>query len=223
MKKGYVHISILLDKSGSIELIKNDIMGSVNNFIETQMLIPGDLTISLSTFSAKIQAIKTFTGTFPIDDFDYQRILFFDKPEKFNKLTHFNFQPSGGTALFDNCKRMIDETGTFLANLPIENRPEKVLFVIITDGEENSSYLVSKEQLDESINLQKNVYNWQFIYLGANQDAFAVGKDLGIKAMNYSTTERGIKSMISVLNSSTKNYRTEACMDFMINQNDIEL
>jgi hypothetical protein len=90
--------------------------------------------------------------------------------------------PRGGTALLDAVGRAINETGERLARMPEEDRPGLVIFVVMTDGEENSSKEFSKARIKEMIQHQQEVYNWHFTFLGANQDAFAEAGGMGIDA-----------------------------------------
>lgn len=84
------------------------------------------------------------------------------------------------TALLDAVGRAINETGQRLAVMPEHERPGLVVFVIITDGQENSSHEFTKTQIKELIKHQQTKYAWQFTFLGANQDAFAEARSIGI-------------------------------------------
>jgi hypothetical protein len=102
---------------------------------------------------------------------------------------HCHLEPRGNTALLDAVGRAIVETGERLRALPENERPGLVVFVIVTDGQENSSREYTKARVKEMIEHQQNVYKWQFTYLGANQDAFAEAGGMGIRlagAAHYS-------------------------------------
>jgi hypothetical protein len=86
------------------------------------------------------------------------------------------------TALLDAVGRAIGDTGLRLHRMPENERPGLVLFVIITDGLENSSHEFNCDQIKQMIEHQKQVYSWQFTFLGANQDAFAEAGKMGINA-----------------------------------------
>lgn len=92
--------------------------------------------------------------------------------------------PIGGTALYDAVGKSINYAGAQLNDMPNEDKPDKVIVVILTDGQENASHEFSREKVAEMIKHQKDVYSWEFIFLAANQDAFAVGGALNIKALN---------------------------------------
>jgi hypothetical protein len=96
------------------------------------------------------------------------------------------------TALLDAVGRAVNETGQRLSRMDEADRPGLVVFVIVTDGAENSSHEFTKAQIKEMITHQQSVYNWQFVFLGANQDAFAEAHDLGIDALkvaNYAASK----------------------------------
>jgi hypothetical protein len=122
-----------------------------------------------------------------------------------------SFVPSGATALLDAMAKAIAETGQRLESMAENRRPGKVLMVIMTDGEENSSRLFKKPQVVEMVKHQTEVYQWEFVYLGANQDAIAVGQALGIPTannLNYEPTSGGIAMAACALSAGTKNFRS---------------
>jgi len=90
------------------------------------------------------------------------------------------------TALLDGVGKTIDSVGTKLSNMSEDNRPEHVVVVIMTDGIENSSKEYTRERVKELIEQQQNVYNWTFLFMGANQDSFTNAGNLGIDS--YTTT-----------------------------------
>jgi hypothetical protein len=99
-----------------------------------------------------------------------------------SQVPKYKLVPRGMTALLDAVGRAVNETGERLAKMPEQDRPSLVIFVVMTDGEENSSKEFTKAQIKEMIEHQQNVYHWQFTFLGANQDAFAEAGGLGIDA-----------------------------------------
>lgn len=96
------------------------------------------------------------------------------------KLTDRSYTCDGGTALLDALGKAIDETGLRLAKLSEESRPAKVVFVVITDGEENSSTTFTKAQIREMIAHQEGRYQWGFSFLGCGFDAFAEAGSIGV-------------------------------------------
>ncbi len=167
MKQDFTSINIVLDRSGSMASVRNDTIGGLNTFIEEQKKVPGSATVSLATFSSDYTLIHNFI---PIADVPV--------------ITAETYQPSGGTALLDAIARTIIATDTKLAALQEDERPSKVLFVIITDGEENVSKEFSHAKVMEMIKHRQEKCEWSIIYLGANEDAFKVSSSYGISAGN---------------------------------------
>ena len=107
--------------------------------------------------------------------------------------------------------RLILESSRDLSVLNDNEKPDRVLFVTITDGEENSSRTYTSTYLKELIESQKKDFNWNFVYLGANQDSFGVASEFGINmtcTANYHASEDGISNMTSSLSASTKAFRS---------------
>lgn len=194
MMQNYTDITVVLDKSGSMSKIKNDMMGGFNEFLAKQQEIDGKCTISMVQFS-------TFR------DIKYTAMDVREAP----KLDHRNYSVNGGTALIDAMVDTIDETGHRLAMLPVKERPDRVLFVVVTDGEENASSRFQRQQLLDRINHQKTVYKWDFVYLGANQDSIQEASKYGFSygsTMDYRSTKLGTRNVwaaAATYTASTRN------------------
>lgn len=177
MKANLISMNILVDSSGSMESIADDMVGSLNQLVADNQDL--DVLVTYSIFSNHYQPI------------------FADKPIK--EVEKFQLRPDNMTALVESACQMIDEVGKRLAAKPEEERPEKVMFVIVTDGRENhSAPQYTRELLFEKIKHQSEVYNWLFMYLGANQDAIAVGKSYGINpdlAMDYRSDDANVRKL----------------------------
>ncbi len=102
-------------------------------------------------------------------------------------LTLETYEPRGSTALLDAIGRTIDYIGKELASTPEADRPSKVIIAILTDGEENASQLYSMAQINQRITHQTRKYQWEFLFLGANQDAIATAARMGIHADQSAT------------------------------------
>src|SRR5258708_22820381 len=101
-------------------------------------------------------------------------------------------------ALLDAMGTTIDALGQKLAVMPEQERPSKVIVLVITDGEENQSHRFNLEQIKEKITHQREVYSWEFVFMGANIDAIGAGTSLGITAANslqYDATSVGTRSL----------------------------
>lgn len=190
MKENYTHIVLLVDRSGSMRSIKNDMEGGIETFMEKQKKEIGTCTVTAAHF-----------------DTDYE-ILFNRVPiDQVEKVT---IVPRGGTALIDSMSQLINEVGIDLSSLEEDERPDRVLFITITDGEENSSREFTNEQLKDLIKEQEDKYKWNFTYIGANQDAFANASKFGGKfsnSLNYKATADGVDKMWDKLSDATSRYR----------------
>lgn len=180
MKEGYTFIAVVLDRSGSMELVKNDTMGGFNTFLTHQQHIPGRAELTMTQFNTEIETV-------------YEPQPIAECP----KLTNENFVPAGGTALLDAIGITITKIGAHLAIKPESERPSRVVFVIVTDGEENSSREYTRSKVFNMIKHQTEKYGWDFVFLGANQDAIREAASMGIsaaKAMNFAANAKGTRS-----------------------------
>lgn len=221
MKENYTHISVVLDSSGSMGSIRNDTIGGFNTFLEGQQKAEGEATFSLAKFghesyephwwASKVnpeirQPQPTDRGEPAIDvQFDFLDV------KEVPMLNTENYVPYGGTPLLDTIGAMINLTGKKLAALPEALRPSKVLFVIITDGEENASQKYDFAKVKALIEQQTNVYKWEFMFLGANQDAIGEASKMGIgfgKTVTYATSKEAIGGTYNMLASKTMAFRS---------------
>ena len=162
MRNDLTDITLVVDRSGSMSSIRSDAEGGVNEFIRTQAAEPGEALLTLVQFDTQY-------------DFVHRGVPIGDVPS-------YTLQPRGATALLDAVGRAINETGSRLASMTEAERPGLVIFVVMTDGLENSSVEFTKAKIKEMIEHQQQNYNWQFTFLGANQDAFAEAGAMGIQA-----------------------------------------
>jgi hypothetical protein len=158
--KNLTHLYFLLDRSGSMESIREDIVGGFTAFIAEQSKEPGDCRVSLAQF-----------------DDEYEEV-YAHRP--IATVPPLVLQPRGTTAMLDAIGRLITSAGQRLAELPEEKRPGTVIVGIMTDGLENASREFPRAKIREMIDIQTNTYGWAFMYMGANQDAVEVGADIGI-------------------------------------------
>jgi uncharacterized protein YegL len=193
MKEGYTHISAIIDRSGSMFGIKTDTEGGYNTFLKDQKELPGEATISLTTFDDRIEL-------------EYGMIAIKDAPA-------FTLQPRGMTAMLDAIGVTIKNLGAKLAAMDEADRPEKVLVVILTDGEENSSKEYTYQTIKAMITEQTEVYSWEFLFLGANQDAVLAGSQIGIsagKSMSYAANGASVGNTFTTISKSSSAYRMSA-------------
>lgn len=157
-KQGYTHIEVVLDRSGSMIDIKKDTEGGFATFLTDQQAQPGEATIGLRQFDTVHEVVYG--------------------PTKLQDVKPFTLNPRGGTALLDAMGAGIVTTGEWLASLQEFERPDNVIFVIITDGQENSSREYTREQVMKLVTEQQDIFGWTFLFLAANQDATGAGLGL---------------------------------------------
>jgi len=191
MKPGFTYIVMLLDRSGSMMSLRNDTIGGFNAFVAEQKKVSGQAVLTLAQFDDKFQI-------------DYEACDIQLVPA----LTPETFVPRGGTALRDAFARLVTATGAKLSGMKEEERPENVIFVVITDGAENASKEVSPAVLKEMIDVQTKTYNWKFLFLGANMDAALVGNSMGVSGLSYKATGGGILRSMDSASSYVGNSRT---------------
>lgn len=189
-KPNFTDITVVLDRSGSMHSLVDDVIGGFDKFIEDQKQIEGEANLTLVQFDHKYEFVY---NNVPI-----------------NKVGKLEYHPRGTTALLDAVGRAINETGERLSKLKEEERPSKVVFVIITDGLENSSREFKKNQIKNMIEEQTNRWQWEFIYLGANQNAFNEAQDIGINvnnAVNFGANSSGCAAAFTAYSGAVSNAR----------------
>ncbi len=191
--RDYTDTIIILDESASMQELKEGTLQGINNFIKEQKEVPGEGCWSLYTFN------------------DFSRLIWNQVDQKeVQPLTWDSYRPSGSTALLDAVCRAIDETGARLSRLPDHLKPDKVLFVIMTDGEENCSRKFNKFNMADKISHQQDKYNWKFLFLGANQDAIATAAQYHIpisQAFTYQATSKGALETYNMVSRATKSWK----------------
>lgn len=172
MKSGYSKIVFILDRSASMRSMKQTAIDGYNGFVTEQASLPGEADITLVLFNHR-----------------YERQLAIPLHEAVGSpLDESSYAPAGTTALLDALGRSIVDIGNELSLLPEDQRPEKVIFAVMTDGEENASHdYKDSADIAKMIQHQQDVYSWDFFFLGANMDALAQASAFGIKAGNAFT------------------------------------
>lgn len=163
------HLYFLLNRSGSMQSIRTDTMGGFDAFMAEQREQAGDCRVTLAQFD---------------DRYD---VVYSDLPVA--HVPPLDLQPRGSTALLDAMGRLITDAGAKLAALPEDQRPGTVVVGVMTDGQENASREWTHPAINALVEQQTKVYQWEFLYLGADQDAIEVGTGLGIgagRSMTYS-------------------------------------
>ena len=193
MKKNLTELVFILDRSGSMAGLEGDTIGGFNAMIEKQKRELGDALVSTVLFDNEREVIH--------DRVDIQKIA---------PMTHDEYYVRGCTALLDAVGCAIHHIGNVHKYAREEDRPEKTLFVITTDGMENASHKYSYARLKAMIERQKEKYGWEFIFLGANIDAakeaarFGIGAD---RAANYHADSIGTGVLYEAVSEAVCNVR----------------
>lgn len=165
MKENFLKIVFVIDESGSMSGSESDVIGGFNNFVEAQKQDnEGEISVSLFKFNSVVHKV--------IDNQPAANIP---------PLTHKDYRPSNFTALFDAIGRAINDTDTEIATLAEEERPGKVMFVVITDGHENASRDFSGVSIKSLISSHENLMGWKFIYLGTEIENFDDADSIGTR------------------------------------------
>jgi uncharacterized protein YegL len=199
VKENLTEIICVVDKSGSMQRRTKDVIGGFNQFLEDQKKVPEDATLTLTLFDTAYNIVHNGKPLADVPPLDAKMYI-----------------AGGMTALLDAIGRTMDEVGLRLHNIPEDDRPGKVLFLIITDGEENSSKEYTLDQIREKIKLQQEVYKWDFVFLGANQDAFAGASSLNIPTANaipFKDSSVGIRSAYRGMAQCVSSYRSSGKVD----------
>lgn len=161
----------ILDKSGSMHGLEQDTIGGFNSMLQKQKELDGECRITTVLFDNRYELLH--------DRLDIQAV---------SPMTEKEYQAGGATALLDAIGRTVQKLVSVQKNTAKEYRADRVLFVIITDGQENASQEYSSDKVKGMIQLEKEKYGWEFVFLGANIDAVETAGQLGIsrdRAVDY--------------------------------------
>ena len=193
MKKGLTEIVFILDRSGSMSGLEKDTIGGFNGTIENQKLEEGEAYVSTVLFDNETEVLH---DRVPI--------------ASVAPLTEKEYYARGCTALLDAIGGAIHHIGNVHKYAREEDRPEKTIFIITTDGYENASHKYTSDRVKQMIERQKNKYGWEFIFLGANIDAIETAKNFGIsedRAANFINDGEGISVMYCAENCLVSDIR----------------
>jgi uncharacterized protein YegL len=198
MKKDLCELIVCIDESGSMSGVTNDTIGGFNQFVKTHQNLPGEAKLTLVKFNTKYEIVH--------NGLDIQKVPLLDNT---------TYIAGGMTALLDAVGRSIDEVGKRLSETPEEERPEKVIMLIITDGEENSSKEYKLEQIKQKMKHQQDVYNWEILFMGADQDAWQNAGNMGISnAINYAYADTNVTlKRASVYSANLRSRGSKASLD----------
>ena len=177
----YTALLVVVDRSGSMSNIREDMVGGIRTLIATQAAMPGRLTIDLWSFDDVVE--NEYTMASP-DEVDIRLI------------------PRGSTALYDAVGRSVVNFGELLEAMDEDARPGTVQVIVVTDGEENSSKEFSAAEVKRLVTQQTEIYSWGFVFLGANQDAVLTGATLGFapgSSLTYAAAPAGVAAATDAL------------------------
>lgn len=185
MRKGLTEIVFILDRSGSMSGLELDTIGGYNSLIAKQMKEEGEAVISTVLFDDKCEVL-------------HDRVSL----DEIKPITEAEYYVRGCTALLDAIGGAIHHIGNVHKYAREEDRPEKTLFIITTDGMENASHSYNYKRVKQMVERQKKKYGWEFLFLGANIDAIAEAEKFGIgakRATNYRSDSQGTKVFFDAL------------------------
>ena len=186
--KNAVKLVFVLDQSGSMMPLREETITGFNKVLKDQRELNIETTVDLFLFNHEI----------------YREMINKSLNEVVNLVNYF---PCGYTALLDAIGTAVDTVGKDLAVLAENERPNKVMVVIITDGEENYSKKYSLEDIQSKVEHQKTKYSWEFLFIGANIDAFECGARLNIgQTIQFDSTKIGTRTMYGACSANIKTY-----------------
>ncbi|HYK73482.1 MAG TPA: vWA domain-containing protein [Pseudoneobacillus sp.] len=187
MNNHVTEIIFLLDRSGSMAGLESDTIGGFNSFVNRQCQQEGVTLLTAVLFDDNYEVLW--------NGLDANKV----------KLSEKEYYVRGCTALLDAVGKTILNVGHRLSNTIEEQRPDKVIFVITTDGMENASREFTYQKVKELIQHQQEKYNWEFIFMGANIDAAKEAENIGIAmehAYNFEASEKGVEKMYTMISAA---------------------
>lgn len=183
----YTHVTMVVDRSGSMSAMRQEAQEGINLILKEQFLEDGEVSFTLVDFDNESS--------------DVQRLC--------RQPFEYTLHPRSNTALLDAVGFEIDRTGADLAQMPEDQRPARVLFVIVTDGEENASRHHTFTSVAELIRRQTEDYGWNFQYIGPEAGAWQ-GERLGTRTSKHSGRAQGMSGAYKEMNESLKTFRKAA-------------
>ena len=199
MRKGLTEVVFILDRSGSMSGLEADTIGGFNSMIAKQKKEAGEAYISTVLFDDQTEVL-------------YDRVPI----QRVEPMNDNQYYVRGCTALLDALGGAIRHIGNVHKYAREEDRPEKTLFIITTDGMENASHKYSYDKVKKMVERQKKEYGWEFLFLGANIDAIEVAGRFGIaanRAINYKCDSKGTQLNYEVLSRTVSEFRACECDD----------
>ncbi len=204
MKKDLTELFFIMDKSGSMESMVSDTIGGYNAFLEKQRKEEGQALVTTVLFNTNYSTVH--------DRIDINQVP---------QMTENDYIPFGGTALLDAVGEGIRHVSEIHKYIREEDVPEQTIFVIMTDGYENSSRKYDNAQIKNMVNEKQNL-GWKFMFLGADIDAFSLADIYGFDRRNvasYRLNEKGMNAMYNTVSDRISRIRRQECS---IRENDLQ-
>lgn len=192
MTTNITELVFILDRSGSMGGLEKDTIGGFNAMLDKQKQEKGQARVTTALFDNSYELLH--------DRLDLQAV---------NPISDQDYFVRGSTALLDAIARSVMKVDSVMKATTEQFRPDKVLFVIITDGMENASHRFTAQQVQALVNARREM-GWEFIFLGANMDAIAVAQDYGINpnmAQTYRNDAKGVNMNFQAVHEATRSFR----------------
>ena len=187
-------IHIVLDKSGSMESVRQATIDGFNRFRHDQLEVGGDALVSLTLFDSTVAEVCSAVPLRELTDLD-----------------RTNYRPDGMTALYDAIGSAVARTDALIATKVV--RPQRVLFAIITDGQENASRIHQRAAIFDTVRAHEEA-GWSFVFLGANIDSYAASQSVGVagaaRTRDWIATPEEMEKNMRVFSHATSRYRDES-------------
>lgn len=196
MKNNITELVFILDRSGSMAGLERDTIGGFNSMIRKQKAEKGECFVSTVLFDHEREVL-------------HDRVKLSEVPE----MTERDYTVRGSTALIDAIGKAIHHIGNIHKYARKEDVPERTVFIITTDGMENSSHLYTSDEVKRKIERQKTKYGWEFLFIGANIDAVSTAAKFGInkdRAVNYNADSEGTRILYESVSEAVQNIRASA-------------
>lgn len=208
MNKDYTHISVILDRTGSMEGIRDDTIGGFNSFLGEQQKETGQATMTLVQFDSQdpYEVIHQFT---PVKDVA--------------ELTRETYVPRATTPLLDAIGRGINDLEQQISQLPDPGKPARVVFAIVTDGQENASTEFTREQILKMIESKEKESDWLFVFLSADLSSVEDARTYGMqdhRIMSYDKESSSVSAAWSSVNAHVSGLRTGKTRDIAFTDED---
>lgn len=195
MRKDHTHISVILDRSGSMKSIRDDVIDGFNAFVDEQKSQPGTATLSLVQFDS----VEPYEVLYDAEALEYVA-----------PLHRSVYAPRSKTPLLDTIGRAIIDLELKLSRIPVHDAPDRIIFVVITDGKENASREFGRAQISAMIDRKQNKDAWQITFLSADLGAISEAVNLGVSTdtvMAFDKTAMGMTTSWHSVSSRVSAYR----------------